>query len=72
MRNENKSVCLLLFEGTFTSFFKDKEVIKMSQNSKNQIVLLFLLDEGRIRIRTNNGGSGSGELQKHPDPDWNK
>ncbi len=27
--------CLLLFEGTFTSLFKDKKVIKKSQNSKN-------------------------------------
>ncbi len=27
--------CLLLFEGTFTSFFKDK-VQKKSQNSRNQ------------------------------------
>jgi hypothetical protein len=26
----------LLFEATFTLFFKDKIVIKMSQNSRNQ------------------------------------
>ncbi len=31
-----KFLCLLLFEGTFTSFFKDKKVIKKSQNSRNQ------------------------------------
>ena len=28
--------CLLLFEAVFTSFFKDKKVIKMPQNSRNQ------------------------------------
>jgi hypothetical protein len=28
--------CTLLFEGTFTSFFKDKKSKKLSQNSKNQ------------------------------------
>ncbi len=28
--------CLLLFEDTFTSFFKDKKIIKKSQNSRIQ------------------------------------
>jgi hypothetical protein len=28
--------CLLLFEGTFTSFFKDKKVQKKSQNRRDQ------------------------------------
>jgi hypothetical protein len=28
--------CLLLFEATFTSLFKDKKVIKKLQNSRNQ------------------------------------
>jgi hypothetical protein len=28
--------CLLLLEGTFTSFLKDKKVTKKSQNSRNQ------------------------------------
>jgi hypothetical protein len=32
----SKLFCLFLFEDTFTSFFKDKEVIKKSQNSRNQ------------------------------------
>jgi hypothetical protein len=33
----NKKVFLILpFKGTFTSFFKDKKVQKMSQNSGNQ------------------------------------
>jgi hypothetical protein len=64
--------CLLLFEGTFTSFFKDKKSQK-SQNSRNQGFSYYfcLLIEG----------SRSGRAQKHvdpvdpdpadPDPDWN-
>ncbi len=31
-----KFSCVLLFEGTFTSFFGDKKVKKKSQNSRNQ------------------------------------
>ena len=53
--------CLLrtvLFEVTFTLGFKDKDK-KKSQHSRNQ-VFLFLIDDGRIKIRTNNDGSGSG------------
>ncbi len=42
---------LFTFEGTFTSFFKDK----MSQNSRNQgFSYLFLHDDRRLRIRTSN------------------
>jgi hypothetical protein len=51
--------CLLrtvLFEVTFTLGFKDKDK-KKSQHSINQ-VFLFLIDDGRIKIRTNNDGSG--------------
>ncbi len=33
----SKFFCLLFFEGSFTSFFKDK-VIKKSQNSRNQYI----------------------------------
>jgi hypothetical protein len=33
---ETKFFCILLFEGTFTSFFKDKKSLKKSQNSRNQ------------------------------------
>jgi hypothetical protein len=49
----NKFFCLLLFEGTFTSFFKDKKS-KRSQNSRNQSFSYYfgLLIEG--------SGSGSG------------
>jgi hypothetical protein len=31
-----KNFCLLLFEGTFTTFFKDKKSKKKAQNSWNQ------------------------------------
>jgi hypothetical protein len=31
-----KFFCLLLFEGTFTSFFKEKKVKKKSQSIRNQ------------------------------------
>jgi hypothetical protein len=44
-----KVFCLIRFEGTFTSFFKDKKVIKKSVGSR--FFLLFLLDDRRIRIR---------------------
>jgi hypothetical protein len=41
----------LLFEGTFTSFFKDK---KSQRNHKTVEIkiFLFLLDDGTIQIRT--------------------
>jgi hypothetical protein len=45
---KKKFFCLLLFEGTFTSFYKDKK----SKRSQKQL-LLFLLDDRRI-------GSGAG------------
>jgi hypothetical protein len=51
--------CLLPLEGTFTSFFKiksQKEVTKKQQESR--FVLLFLLDDRRIRIRTSTNESG--------------
>jgi hypothetical protein len=42
---KKKFFCLLLFEGTFTSFFKDKK-------SESRFFLLCLLDDRRIRIHT--------------------
>ncbi len=45
------------FEGTFTSFFKDKKSKKKSQNSRNQgMSYYFLLDVGRIWIRIHTSG----------------
>jgi hypothetical protein len=49
----SKFLCLFLFEGTFTSFFRDKKAIKKSQNSRNQGFSAFLLVDGRSRIRKN-------------------
>jgi hypothetical protein len=48
-----KFFCLLLFEGTFTSFFKDKK----------SFFLLILLGDRRIRIWIH-----TREAQKHVDP----
>jgi hypothetical protein len=51
-----KFFCILLFEGTFTSVFKDKS--KKGQNSRKYKSRFFLLFCMLIRIRTNNDGSG--------------
>ncbi len=51
--------CLLFFEGTFTSFFKDKKSKKSHKIINSRFFLLFLHDDRRIRIR---------ESKKHVDP----
>jgi hypothetical protein len=56
-------VFCLLFEGTFTSFFTDKKVIKKSQS---RFFLLFLLDDARIQVRIR---TSDGEAQKLTDPE---
>jgi hypothetical protein len=62
--NKNYFFCLLLVEGTFTSFLKDKKVIKKLQNSRNQGFLTILLDdtvegsESESVPLTNGSGSG--------------
>jgi hypothetical protein len=74
-----KFFCLLPFEGTFTSFFTDKKVIKKSQNSRNQGFFYFALwwvgsESGRpknLQIRIRNTGrkdlfSQNLMLQKRP------
>jgi hypothetical protein len=38
--------CLLLFEGTFTSFFKDKKSKRSRKAVGSRLFLLFLLGEG--------------------------
>ncbi len=62
---QKKFFCLLLFDGTFRSFFKDNKFIEMSQNSRNQCFsnyFCFMME-----------GSGSAKLPKktkiHADPD---
>jgi hypothetical protein len=58
----------VLFEGSFTSFFKDKKSKRSHKTVGIKVFLIFLLDERRIRIRagrpvfiplTNGSGSGS-------------
>jgi hypothetical protein len=46
-----KFLCRLLFEGTFTSFFKDKKSKRIHKAEESRFYLLFLLDDERIRIR---------------------
>jgi hypothetical protein len=54
----SKFFCLLLFEDTFTSFFKDKKVITKLQNSRNQDFSYYfcLMIEGSGYL-TNGSGS---------------
>jgi hypothetical protein len=42
---------LLLFEGTFTLFFKDKKSKKVTKYWESRFFSLFLHDDRRIRIR---------------------
>jgi hypothetical protein len=48
---KKKFFCLLLFEGTFTSFFKDKKSKRSHKTIGLRFFLLFLLDDRRIRIQ---------------------
>jgi hypothetical protein len=62
--------CILLFEGAFTSFFKDK---KSKRSHKTVGIKVFFLDDirsgsGSMPL-TNGSGSGSRRPQKHTDPD---
>jgi hypothetical protein len=43
---KNSFFCIFLFEGTFTSFFKDKK----SKRVEIKVFLIFLLKDRRIRI----------------------
>jgi hypothetical protein len=56
--------CLLLSVGTFTSDFKDKSHKEVIKQQKSR----FFANDGRIRIRTNNYGSGSWRPKKYMDP----
>ncbi len=49
-------LCLFLFEGTFTSFFKKSQ---NSRKQKSRFFFNFLLVDGSIRIRIRTYGSGS-------------
>jgi hypothetical protein len=64
--------CLLLFEGKFTSFFKDKKSKRSHETVRIKVFLLFLLDDRRIQIRNRIHTSDKWilirEAQKHVDP----
>jgi hypothetical protein len=64
----SKVFYLLLFEGTFTSFFKDKKSLKSHKTIGINVFLLFLLDDRRIRIRISELWIRIREAQKHMDP----
>jgi hypothetical protein len=54
--------CLLLFKGTFTSFFKDKGKKEVTKQEESRFFLLFcLVIEG--------SGARSGSMPLNPDPD---
>jgi hypothetical protein len=56
---KKKFFCLFLFEGTFTSLFKDKNQKEVTKQYKSRFFLVFLLNDKRIRMQ---------EAQKHVDP----
>jgi hypothetical protein len=49
---EHNFFCLLLFEATFTSFFKDKKSKRVTNYKESRFFLLFLHDDRRIRIQS--------------------
>ena len=63
---KKRFLCLFLFEGTFTSFFNDK---KYKRSNKTVGILLFLLDDWKIRIRIHTSDLWIWMAQKHMDPD---
>jgi hypothetical protein len=56
---KKKFFCILLFEGTFTSFFKSKKSKRNHKTVEIKVFLTILLNDRRIRIQ---------EAQKHMDP----
>jgi len=48
----NKCYCLLLFKGTFTSFFKDKKSKRSHKTVGIKVYLTIYADDRRIRINT--------------------
>jgi hypothetical protein len=50
--NKKQLFCLLLFEGTFTSFFKDKKSKRVKKIVGIKVCLTILHGGRKIRIRT--------------------
>ncbi len=63
--------CILLFEGTFTSFFKGKKSKRSHKTVEIKVFLTILLNDRRIRIRISDKWIRIWiqEAQKHEDPD---
>ncbi len=68
----NLFLCLFLFEGSLTSFFKDEELYRSHKTVDIKVFLHFLLVYGRIRIRSRirirTDKLRIQEAQKHTDP----
>jgi hypothetical protein len=60
---------LFLFEGTFKSFLKIKFPKEATKQWKSRFFSIYLLVDGRIRIRTNKLRIRIQEATKHTDPD---
>jgi hypothetical protein len=48
---KKRLLCFLLFEGTFTSFFKDKKPKRSHKAIESRFLKIFLLGDRRIQIR---------------------
>ncbi len=68
MQKNSKFFSLLLFEGTLTSFFKDKKSLISHKTVEIKVFLLFLLDGRRTRIRSSDKRIWIREAQKLNDP----
>ncbi len=49
---KKKFFCILLFEGTFTSFFKDKKSKGSHKTAEIKVLLTFLLNARKMRIQS--------------------
>ena len=65
---KKKLFCLLLFEGIFTWFFKDKKSKRSRKGVGIKVFLLFLLGDRRIWIHTSDYWIRIQKAQKHTDP----
>ncbi len=65
---KKKFFCMLLFEGTFTSFFKGKKSKRCHKKEENKVFCLMIEGSGSIPL-TNGSGSGSRRPKKNVDPD---
>jgi hypothetical protein len=62
-KNVQRFFCILLFEGTFTSFIKDKQSYRSHKTDGINVFLTIFAEDRRIRIRISANGSGSGRFK---------